>query len=109
MRTLQPSMLSIGYRWRLWLGVLLLTCSTHLAAHASAGQPGNTVVLVRIMHEIDLGIAPFLARVIDEANDAGALAVTLNIDAPGGRLDAVLQMRKTILNAHVRTIAYINR
>ena len=109
MTKLQPSTISPGHRWRLWLGVLLLTCSALLAAHRVVGQPANTVYLVRITNEIDLGIAPFLARVVDEANDAEARAVILEIDTPGGRLDAVLQMRKTILNAHVRTIAYVNR
>ncbi len=65
--------------------------------------------LVSISNTIDLGLAPFLARVLDQAADDNAGAVILEIDTPGGRLDAVLQMRDAILDSPVRTIAYVNR
>ena len=33
----------------------------------------------------------------------------LQIDTPGGRLDAVLQMRDALLGSGVRTIAFVDR
>ncbi len=69
---------------------------------------GGDVHVVAIDGEIDLGIAPFLDRALAEAQDAGAAAVLLEIDTPGGRLDAVLQMRDSLLASPVRTIAYID-
>jgi len=71
-------------------------------------DPDGDVHVVAIDGEIDLGIAPFLDRALTEAQDAGAAAVLLEIDTPGGRLDAVLQMRDTLLASPVRTIAYID-
>ena len=68
-----------------------------------------TAYVVPITGTIDLGLAPFLSRVLDEADANGAAAVLLEIDTPGGRLDAVLQMRDDLLDSSVPTIAYVNR
>jgi membrane-bound serine protease (ClpP class) len=58
---------------------------------------------------IDLGLAPFLARTIREAEAAGATAVVLDINTFGGRVDAAVAMRDTLLNSPVRTIAFVNQ
>ncbi|MFP4149210.1 MAG: NfeD family protein [Nitriliruptoraceae bacterium] len=72
-----------------------------------AEEPG-AVVVVPIEGEIDLGVGPFLARTLAEAEAEGAAAVVLDIDTPGGRLDAVLEMRASLLDSPVRTIAYVD-
>ena len=66
-------------------------------------------MVIEITGTIDLGLAPFLERALKEAEADGASAVILNIDTPGGRLDAVLQMRDTLIDSPVRTIAFVNR
>lgn len=58
---------------------------------------------------IDLGLAPFVQRVLDEAEKAGAVAVVLDINTFGGRVDAAVQIRDTLLNSKLRTIAFINK
>ena len=67
------------------------------------------VYVVPITGTIDLGLAPYLSRVLAEAEAEGAAAVVLDIDTPGGRLDAVLQMRDALLDSPVRTIAFVDR
>ncbi len=67
------------------------------------------VYFIPITGTIDLGLAPYLNRVLDQAEQDGAAAVILEIDTPGGRLDAVLQMRDALLDSRVRTIAFVNR
>ena len=57
---------------------------------------------------IDLGLAPFLTRTLREAQEAGAAAVILDINTFGGRVDAAVAMRDTLVNAPIRTIAFIN-
>lgn len=79
------------------------------AAAQPAGGGTGPVYVVDISGEIDLGLAPYLSRVLDEAADADAAAVVLEIDTPGGRLDAVLRMQDALLDADVRTIAFVNR
>jgi membrane-bound serine protease (ClpP class) len=72
-------------------------------------QDDGAVYVVDVSGEIDLGLAPYLERIVEEATDAGAAAILLEIDTPGGRLDAVLQMRDTLLDSPVPTIAFIDR
>lgn len=67
------------------------------------------VYVVPIDGIIDLGLAPFLARTLREAESAGAAAVLLDINTFGGRVDAAVAMRDTLLNSPVRTIAFINQ
>jgi membrane-bound serine protease (ClpP class) len=47
--------------------------------------------------------------VLGEAADNNAAAVILEINTPGGRLDAALQMRSDLLGADVPTVAWVNR
>lgn len=73
-------------------------------------QPSPSLVyVVPIDGVIDLGLAPFLARTIREADSAGAEAVLLNINTFGGRVDAAVAMRDSLLNSPVRTIAFVNQ
>jgi membrane-bound serine protease (ClpP class) len=67
------------------------------------------VVVVTIDGVIDLGLAPYLARALREAEAAGAAAVVLEINTFGGRVDAAVAMRDTLVNSPVRTVAFINQ
>jgi membrane-bound serine protease (ClpP class) len=58
---------------------------------------------------IDLGLAPFVQRVLDEAAAADAAAVILEINTFGGRVDAAVLIRDALLQARVRTVAFINK
>lgn len=90
------------------LGAILIVFGLLLLAPPAQAQPASQVVVVPIQGEIDLGLSPFLGRVLAEAAQQGAQAVILDIDTPGGRLDAALEMQAALLNAPVRTIAFIN-
>lgn len=72
------------------------------------GEPGS-VYVISVTGTIDLGLAPYLDRVIDQAAEEDAAAVLVEIDTPGGRLDAVLQMKDSLLASEVPTIAFVNR
>jgi membrane-bound serine protease (ClpP class) len=98
-------------RGQVVLGTLLLLLGllSHLAPVSWAQGGAGSVVVVQIRNEIDLGLAPYLARALEQARRENARAVILEIDTPGGRLDAVFQMRDAILDSPVRTIAFVNR
>lgn len=78
-----------------------------LGGGALASEHG-AVHRVEVSGEIDLGLAPFLQRALREAAADDADAVLIEIDTPGGRLDAVLQMREALLRSPVPTIAYVD-
>jgi membrane-bound serine protease (ClpP class) len=58
---------------------------------------------------IDLGIAPFVQRVINEATSEGAAAVILEINTFGGRVDGAVIIRDALLTARVQTVAFVNK
>jgi membrane-bound serine protease (ClpP class) len=58
---------------------------------------------------IDLGLAPFVERVLAEATEAKADAVVLEINTFGGRVDAAVVIRDALLRAKVPTVAFVNK
>lgn len=83
-----------------------------LMAHIVAAQPQTQrplVYVVPIEGVIDLGLAPFVMRVLDDATQAGAAVVIFDIDTFGGRVDAAVQIRDALLNAKVPTVAFVNK
>ncbi|HEX9975504.1 MAG TPA: nodulation protein NfeD [bacterium] len=63
---------------------------------------------IKIEGEINLGLPNYLARIIKEANQQQAGAVILEINTPGGRVDAALQIRDAIFEAEIPVVAFIN-
>ncbi|HEX9692267.1 MAG TPA: NfeD family protein [Gemmatimonadales bacterium] len=89
--------------------VFALLCAAGLAL----GMPtisAQQVVVVRVpVHGvIELGIAPFVARGIAEAAAMGAAAVVLDIETPGGRVDAAQRMVRAIAESDVPVYALVN-
>src|SRR5918996_30184 len=87
------------------LGLFL---SLTLAGTAFAQKP-PVVYVASIEGMIDLGLAPFVERVLREAAEAGAAVVILEINTFGGRVDAAVVIRDALLNAKIPTVAFINK
>jgi membrane-bound serine protease (ClpP class) len=68
----------------------------------------KTVYLAHIESEIDLGLSPYITRVVDEANQANADAIIFKINTLGGRVDAAVQIVDAITSSRVLTIAFID-
>ncbi|MFP3908156.1 MAG: NfeD family protein, partial [Acidimicrobiales bacterium] len=97
-----------GIVWRtLVLFAVLLTVVGVPSASAQDDQPGP-VHVIEVRGTIDLGLAPFLDRALDEAERAAAEAVIIEIDTFGGRLDAVIQMRDSLIDSPLRTVALVD-
>jgi membrane-bound ClpP family serine protease len=94
---------------RLALAGLALVGAVAGAAVGREQTQEPVVHVVDISGAIDLGLPAYLDRALQQAHDAGAAAVLLEVDTPGGRLDAVLQMQSSLVGADVRTIAFVNR
>jgi membrane-bound serine protease (ClpP class) len=92
------------------LCVAAVLLATLAALRAQQQPPASPVVyVVRIEGIIDLGLAPFVERVLQESAEAQAAAVVLEINTLGGRVDAAVQIRDALLTAPVRTIAFVNK
>lgn len=95
---------------RLVLGLVLLAAGLlGIITPPTSNASQHVVYIAQIDDEIDLGLAAYLNRVLEDAEEADAAAVILEINTPGGRLDAALEMRDAILDSEVDTIAFVNR
>src|SRR5688500_15228422 len=92
-----------AYRMALLCFSLLIFLNLSGTAFA---QKTPVVYVAPIEGMIDLGLAPFVERVLRESADAGAAAVILEINTFGGRVDAAVVIRDALLNAKVPTVAF---
>ena len=93
-------------RSRFWVFVLAFWALA-LGAGARA-EPARPVVYVApIEGTVDGGLAPYVQRVVREAEEGGAALLVLPIDTFGGRVDAAVVIRDALLGARVPTVAFI--
>lgn len=76
------------------------------AVQAPQGAP---VYRVPVTGVIELGLAPFIERSVREAETRGARALVLDMDTPGGRVDAAQRIVDALGDAEVPTYAFVNR
>ncbi len=67
---------------------------------------GSEVVVIGIDRTVELGLAAFVRRAIDTHPDA--VAIILDVNTLGGRVDAAIQIRDALLDAAPRTVAYLH-
>ena len=69
----------------------------------------DTVYRIPIEGTIDLGLPPFINRLLQEAKSMDAEVVVFDINTFGGRVDAATQIKDAILGADIKTVAFVNR
>ncbi len=81
--------------------------STQITADTSIRQ--EPVVVIEIAGEVDLGMASYVERSIQHAEQIHAV-ILLHVNTFGGRIDAATRIRDAVLHAKVpQTIAFIDR
>jgi membrane-bound serine protease (ClpP class) len=90
--------------------LVALVLSLPFALTVTDAQVARPVVyVVPIDGIIDLGLAPFVRRVLDEATEQKAAAVVLEVNTFGGRVDAAVLIRDSLLASRVKTAAFVNK
>ena len=74
-----------------------------------AAQDEGSVVRIPVEGVIELGIAPFIERSLAEAEAAGAAFVVLDMDTPGGRVDAAQRITDALRDADLPVYTLVNR
>ena len=78
-------------------------------AHAQAVSGGDDgVAVVRARGVVNPTLAHFVSRSLDEAEQAGARAVVIELDTPGGLDSSMRQIIQRILAARVPVIVYVS-
>ncbi len=109
-----------GFRVRLVLAVALATgllavaLATGLLAGASAATTlpsarSGPVYVVPIDGVVDEGMAHYVARAVEEARANHAAAFVLDVNTPGGLVAAAFEIRDSVLDAPMPTLAYVSQ
>lgn len=86
----------------LLFSLFLCFCATNLLA-----APSAKVYVIPVEETIDPGLASFVERSISEAEEKQVDLILLEIDTPGGRIDAAESIKKTIGNTKIPTMALV--
>ncbi|WP_409341333.1 NfeD family protein [Paenibacillus sp. MBLB4367] len=68
---------------------------------------GKAYYVVPVRQTIESGLLSFMERAFDEAKDAGAKGIVLDINTLGGRVDAALDIGELVRSSGLPTAAYI--
>jgi len=81
------------------------------SALAFAAQPASTgeVLVVPIDGVVDEGMAHLVQRAVDQANADHAKALVLDVNTPGGLVNAAFEIRDAMFSAKVPTVAYVSQ
>lgn len=80
-----------------------------LAPPKVAAQEAATVVRIPVTGVIELGLAPFIERSLAEAEASGAAFVVLDMDTPGGRVDAAQRITDALRDTDLPVYTLVNR
>lgn len=85
-----------------------VTAMVLLLAAVPAAAQAPVVYRIPVSGTIEMGLAPYVARALAVARDAGANAVILDIDTPGGRVDAAERIVDAVRGAELPVYAFVN-
>ncbi len=95
-------------RWGAWLWLvplvhLLLAATSRPSAEAA----GQKALVISVVGSINAGTADYIGEAIRKAPSQGAAVVVLEMDTPGGFLQATRSIVKSILNAEIPVLVFV--
>lgn len=102
---MKPSRLRAG----IWLGLLLCGAGTLGASALAPPPPSAPVLVVPIQGTVDDGMAHLVERSVTTADNENAAAIVLDVNSPGGLVEAAFDIRDALFSAHVPVVAYVER
>jgi membrane-bound serine protease (ClpP class) len=86
-----------------------LLAATAFLATPQGVESQATVYRIPVTGVVELGLAPFIERSLEEAAARGVSAVVLDMDTPGGRVDAAERIADAISDSAVPVYTLVNR
>lgn len=87
----------------------LLLAALALCLPADASAQSKRVYVIEITGEVDLGMTPYVRRILDEAIDQKAAAVLLHVNTFGGRVDVAAEIKDALIDSPIPVIAFIDK
>lgn len=84
--------------------------TTATATVPATPEPGGegTVFVIPVEGEFEKALHLIIVRALREAREQNADAIVLDINSPGGRIDAAIMIRDELISTDVPTYAYVN-
>lgn len=99
-----------------WLAACLVMCLTAfpslIHAQTDVGSDRSSkrnVYVIEVTGEVDLGLGPYVQRVITEAGEDPTAVVLLHVNTFGGRVDVATEIKDAVINAGVPTVAFVDK
>jgi len=89
------------------ISLIIVLMSLIISSVIAENKP--KVYIIKISGDIDLGLAPYVQRAINDAEADNASAIIFEVNTFGGRVDAAIQIRDALINSKILTIAFINK
>ncbi|MFQ5538033.1 MAG: nodulation protein NfeD [Gemmatimonadota bacterium] len=87
----------------------LVPAAVALVPAGLRGQSSPVVYRIPVTGVVEMGLAPFVERGLSEAAAAGASMVILDMDTPGGRVDAAERIADALEDAPLPVYTLVNR
>jgi len=89
-------------------GCLLIAGFSGMAFSAIPPVSPGEVIVVPIEGTVDDGMAHLVQRAVAQANEEHAAAIVLDVNSPGGLVEAAFLIRDAVFSAKVPVIAYVS-
>ncbi|UMZ72898.1 NfeD family protein [Natranaerofaba carboxydovora] len=86
----------------------MLESNNQAKGSVSAAESDKEVYVVPVHGTIERGLYAFMRRAFEDANEEGADMILLDIDTPGGTLDAAFEIKDLITQEELRVVAYVS-
>jgi len=99
----------LGFKMGLLAAAGLIAAGLFSAfAGQQPAQRTGTVVVIPITGTVDDGMDHLVVRSIAAAQNSGASAIVLDVNSPGGVLEAAFDIRDAVLNSTIPTYAFVD-
>jgi len=92
----------------LYLSIILLPLILTLTPNKSYGTADQVVYIIPLEDTVEKGLSAFIDRSLTDAEEKGADIIILEINTPGGAVDAATKIGKRIQDTTIPTVAFIN-
>ncbi len=92
----------------LYLSIILLPLLLTLTPNKSFSATDQVVYIIPLEETVEKGLHAFIDRTITDAEEKGADVIILELNTPGGAVDAATQIGKRIQEAAIPTVAFVN-
>ncbi|MGH7461203.1 MAG: NfeD family protein [Longimicrobiales bacterium] len=101
--------IGVGMSGQRLLSILIALALSIPALVPSAAAAQRVVYRIPIRGVIELGLAPFVERSIRDAERQNAAAIILELETPGGRVDAAQRVVRALQDTRIPTYAFVNQ